>query len=105
MQALYALRAAKEELKIEALANEEKRAKERHEWDRQRFHWDRQRREDEWDLFKRKMMEDEDLQEEDVPKRRPCDVPPPPHSTPSPLMLRYPPPSPLSQRVPSPTSE
>ena len=86
MQALYILRQAKEELKIEHLANEEKRAAERHEWERQKYHFARQKREDEWDLYKMKMMDEGDLEEKDVPKRRPCDVPP-----------RSPPPSPASQ--------
>ena len=89
MQALYVLRAAKEDLKIEHLANEEKRAAareqrdvERHEWERQRYHWDRQKRQDEWDLHQMKMVE-EGLDEDDVPRRRPCDVPPPPTPPPA----------------------
>ena len=82
MQALYALRSVKEELKIERLEKEEARAAQRHEWERQRYHWDRQKREDEWDLHQVKMMA-EGIDEDDVPKRRPCDVPPPPPRSPA----------------------
>ena len=78
MQGLYALRAVKEELKIEALEKEEQRAKERHEWDRQRYHWDRQKRADQWDLHVMKMMVDGGLEAKDIVRRRPQDIPPPP---------------------------
>ena len=78
MQYLYSLRASKEEIKIEHFENEEKRAVERHEWERQRYHWDRQKRADEWDLHTMRMMVEGGLNERDIVRRRPQDIPPPP---------------------------
>ena len=82
MQSLYALRAVREEMKIEALEKEDARAAERHEWERQRYHWDRQKRADEWDLHTMRMMVEGGLNERDIVRRRPQDIPPPPPSPP-----------------------